>query len=267
MVVAVMPSASSYYVALDDHRFRSTPATVGPWDPRLQHGGPPAALLARAIEHGLPRPNARIARITFDFLGPVPVDELTVQAEVDRAGARIERSRATLAAGGRAVMEARAWRIATSPDRSPAAPMQGSLPPLPGPVENMQFFADVPTFGYGESLEWRFAEGSFAEPGPAAVWTRPRIPLLDDEALSPLCRLLLMVDSANGISAELAPTAYTFVPVELTVNVQRHPRTEWVGMRARTTLEPDGIGLTRAELFDEQGHLGVAVQTLFVAPR
>jgi hypothetical protein len=99
------------------------------------------------------------------------------------------------------------------------------------------------------------------------VWARPRIPLVDDEPASPLERLLLMVDSANGVSFELPPSRYTFVPVELTVSVRRHPRTEWVGMNARTFIEPDGIGQTRAELFDQEGWLGIAVQTLFVAPR
>jgi acyl-CoA thioesterase len=58
-----------------------------------------------------------------------------------------------------------------------------------------------------------------------------------------------------------------FVPVELTVEVHRYPRTEWVGMRARSTIEPDGIGLARSDLFDEDGYLGAALQTLFVAPR
>jgi hypothetical protein len=93
------------------------------------------------------------------------------------------------------------------------------------------------------------------------------MPLIDGEETSPLCRLLLMVDSANGISAELPPSRYTFVPIHLSVSVERHPRTEWVGMRARTTLAPDGIGLARADLFDEIGFLGTAVQTLFVANR
>jgi acyl-CoA thioesterase len=75
-----------------------------------------------------------------------------------------------------------------------------------------------------------------------------------------------MVDSANGISGELSPAQFTFVPVELTVSVLRHPRTEWVGMSARTTIDGDGIGHTRAELFDEAGYLGTALQTLFVSP-
>jgi len=85
--------------------------------------------------------------------------------------------------------------------------------------------------------------------------------------VSALGRLMLMVDSANGISAALPPSQFMFVPVELTVSVRRHPRTEWVGMRAETTIDGDGVGQTRAEIFDEEGDLGVATQTLFVAPR
>jgi hypothetical protein len=123
------------------------------------------------------------------------------------------------------------------------------------------------SFGYGESLEWRFVEGAFDRLGPAVVWSRPRLPLLPGEPSSPLGRLLLMVDSANGISAELPPAQYTFVPVELTVSVLRPPRTEWVGMGAETWIASDGIGQTRAHLFDEEGPLGTAIQTLFVAPR
>ena len=38
-------------------------------------------------------------------------------------------------------------------------------------------------------------------------------------------------------------------------------------MRARTFIDPDGVGVTRADLFDEEGFLGYATQTLFVAPR
>ena len=157
---------ASYYLPLGEGRFRATEATVGPWDPRLQHGSPPAALLARTIEHGLPRDDARIARLAFDFLGPVPVDELAIEASVVRPGARIELSRARISVGGRAVMEASAWRIAVSAGRAPEVPIAGALPPLPGP-QAMQLFVDVPSFGYGESLEWRFSEGGFAEMGPA----------------------------------------------------------------------------------------------------
>jgi len=35
----------------------------------------------------------------------------------------------------------------------------------------------------------------------------------------------------------------------------------------RTSLAAAGVGLTRAELFDEDGFLGTATQSLFVARR
>jgi hypothetical protein len=257
--------ASSFYAPLGDGRFAATTATVGPWDKRLQHGSPPASLLARAIEHDLARDDARIARVSFDFYGPVPVGAVSVATEVLRAGVRIELAQATLTAGDRTAMVARAWRVAQTAS-VPSVVAAERPPPLPRQATK-QLFVDVPTFGYGESLEWRFADGGFDRLGPATVYSRPRIPLLEGEEPSPLVRLLLMVDSANGVSAELSPSKFTFVPVELTVAVQRHPRTEWVGMRARTTIERDGVGLTRAELFDEAGFLGTATQTLFVAPR
>jgi hypothetical protein len=167
---------------------------------------------------------------------------------------------------GRTAMEASVWRIAAAPGRAPEVPFAEPVPPLP-PPQAQERFPDLPAFGYGRALEWRFVEGGFGSLGPATAWTRPLIPLLANEPLSPLGRLLAMVDSANGISAELPPSQFSFVPVDLTVSVERHPRTEWVGMRARTTIASDGVGLTRAELFDEESFLGLAVQTLFVAPR
>lgn len=52
MMAAVQP----FYVADAPDRFTPTPSTAGPWGPDSQHGGPPAALLARAVE-ALPLPH------------------------------------------------------------------------------------------------------------------------------------------------------------------------------------------------------------------
>jgi hypothetical protein len=257
----------TFYTQIEPGRFDSTTAVVGPWDARLAHGSPPAALLMHALERAYPRDDVRVGRVTYDFHGPVPASEVSVTTEVVRAGARIELLRGRLSAGGKVSMEASAWRIAAQPGRVPAVPDARRPPPLPGP-QAQEMFKGVPSpFGYAAALEWRFVEGSFRSPGPAAAYARPLIPILAGETTSPLQRLLLLVDSANGISAALPLDRFLFVPVELTVSVRRHPRTEWVGMRAESTIEGDGIGLTRAELFDEEGYLGTATQTLFVAPR
>ena len=85
--------------------------------------------------------------------------------------------------------------------------------------------------------------------------------------MSPLSRVLAMVDSANGISAELDPKAFRFVPVNLTVSLARAPEGEWVGMSAATSIAGEGVGTTHARLFDTRGFFGESLQTLFVEPR
>jgi acyl-coenzyme A thioesterase PaaI-like protein len=47
----------------------------------------------RALERLIP-PGAMLTRLTFDFLRPVPIAPLTVSAEIVRAGAKVQRSRA-----------------------------------------------------------------------------------------------------------------------------------------------------------------------------
>src|SRR5215472_7225159 len=80
----------------DGDRFIATASTRGPWSREHQHGGPPAALLARAMEQ-LVGDDALLTRLTFDFIRPVPIAALTVRAEVVRAGAKVRRVQATLA--------------------------------------------------------------------------------------------------------------------------------------------------------------------------
>src|SRR5204862_3417808 len=72
----------SFYEPLGDGRFRATTHTSGPWDPRFQHAGPPAALLGRALERCAPRDGFVFARFTYEILRPVPVAEGVVRFRV-----------------------------------------------------------------------------------------------------------------------------------------------------------------------------------------
>src|SRR5207247_769766 len=78
-----MPDA--FYVP-DGDAFVATVHTRGPWSATHQHGGPPAALLARALE--AQAPGFVIPRITVDFLLPVPIDRHADLAARARAGRR-----------------------------------------------------------------------------------------------------------------------------------------------------------------------------------
>src|SRR5918997_827416 len=56
-----MPEA--FYLPSEPGRFRATELTRGPWDPGLQHAGPPAALLGRAVERHGDRTDLQVARV------------------------------------------------------------------------------------------------------------------------------------------------------------------------------------------------------------
>ena len=78
----------------DGDYFRPTVLTRGPWRPEHQHGGPPAALMARAIEGAAGEADSlQLARFTIDFVRPVPIEPLTVRVEQVRDGRRTEDTR------------------------------------------------------------------------------------------------------------------------------------------------------------------------------
>src|ERR1700735_3098571 len=87
-----------------DGRFVATEYARGPWDPGALHGGAPAALLVRAFEQ-IPAPEGlSLARVTYEFMRPVPVGPLEVTAEVVRPGRRVQLLEASIVAGGAEVV-------------------------------------------------------------------------------------------------------------------------------------------------------------------
>ena len=78
---------------------------------------------------------------------------------------------------------------------------------------------------------------------------------------------MTMLDSANGISAELAFQKWSFVPVDQTLNLHRLPVGPWFGMAARTVIDDGGIGTTTTTVFDERGPVGHSLHTLFIRPK
>lgn len=263
---------TGFYQALGDGRYRSSPATAGPWDNALQHAGPPCALLAHGIEqHPDVRPGLRFARFTVEMIRPVPVADLTVAVRILRSGRRTELVEAELAdagpdGGGRVVMWMAASRVAVGESAAPAVPDPAPPTPLPGPMP-AAVWAGAHNDGYVSAIEWRFAEGVLGEPGPAIAWARPRMALVAGRALSPVERALLIADSASGVSAALDIRAWSFVNADLTVQLHRYPEGEWVCLEARTVVDAAGVGCARSRLCDESGAIGHTLQTLVVNPR
>ena len=252
----------AFYTRLDTDEYQPTEACLGPWGAHLLHGGPPMALLAHALHQHPSAPGLQLARITAEFLGPVPLAPCRTRVRTLRPGRRIELLQAELWCGAQQVLLAHAWRLERLPGSVPPVP-DPFLPPALPESQPPQFFRGL-DFPYLHALEWRFTQGSFAETGPATVWARPKIPLIADTPGHPLDALLVMLDSANGISAELDILDWQFVPVDLNLQLQRLPETLWCGMAAQSILSPDGIGSSMTKVFDQHGALGRSLHTLFI---
>lgn len=261
-------AANAYFERLGEGRYHAGSATSSPWGENLQHGSPPTTLLVHALNEAYPRSDVRVARIASEFLGAIPQGEVVVRTSVVRPGKRIEFLEATLAANGRDVVRTSVWRIARTPGLQvpPGVTPADTPPPLPATATPGSAFG-LSGWGYAKSIEWRFVGAGWDDAGPARVWTHVDVPLFAGEPLTSLERLLLVVDSANGISLELPFKEWLVVPPSLSIALAREPRGEWTYMDARTALSDDGGGITTARLADTEGYLGVATQTLFVEPR
>jgi hypothetical protein len=249
-------------------RFAPTGLTRGPWDPGFQHAGPPAALLARAVEQVAGVSPGQAGRLGYDILRPVPVAPHRIVIRALRPGRNVEQIEATLtdAASGDALMRLTAWRLRREVLELPAG-VGGQEPPPPpaaGGSSSLPPFWTEPV-AYHAALDWRFVRGDFETPGPATAWTRLRVPLVGDEAPTPLERLLVMADAASGISYELDWKAWVFINVDLGIHLERPPEGEWMAMDAVTRMGPAGAGLCTSVLSDERGRVGVSTQTLRVA--
>lgn len=262
-------STSAFYVqdgpAEDGvERFESTVHTTGPWGEGFQHGGPPSALLARALERLPGGAERTVARITVDLWGPVPVGPVAISTGVERPGRSVELVSAELTAADRVLARASAWRF---PAEVTSARTAGAEMP-PGPEHGHEQQRPPSWFGgYLDAVEWRWLQGAVLEPGPATVWMRPRIPLVEGEQTSPLQRLLACADSASGASAALDPAQWAFMNTELTVHLVRPNTGEWVCVDAETVLAGRSTGLAAARLLDADGLVGRSAQSLLVAPR
>jgi len=261
---------ASAYAALDGASYRSSSLTRGPWHPDHQHAGPPIALLCRVIENAALKVGlTHLSRLTANLLRPVPIRDLTVEVITHYVGRNTGHFSARLKVDDKEVAHVTALAQRESevklPDDLPGHP----LPHAPrGPDDSPAaiFPFSGKHVGYADLVDTRIASGFFFR-GPCAIWFRLRHPLVDNEEPSAYQRVAVAADSGNGISAILDFARYSFLNLDLTINLLRKPMGEWICLDARTYLGPNGCGLAESTLYDLHGLIGRATQSLAIRAR
>ena len=260
--------AASYFTTHDGHWFVGTDLARGPWEESACHAGPPTALMVRALEATIA--HQRLARLTVEVMRPIPLAGFRVQAEVRRPGRSVTLSEAEIFDDDR--VYARAFGVHTRP----LDDFSGNTPPWASPSLETATPGSFPIrdtnhdrVSFVDSVEVRYDldEGSAGLGGPTTIWLRPKVPILADEEPSPFQRICPLADCGNGVSYTEYLDRVAFLNVDLTLALHRDPVGEWHAARTVSHWQADGTGLSDAELFDTEGVVGRALQTLLLMPQ
>lgn len=274
------------------HRqFHPTQYTAGPWSLEAQHGAPPAALLTHALElaaeeAGLPAAEGRFTRVSTDLLSVVPLTTLTATARVVRPGKRISLLEAVITDtdSGREVVRGSAWWI-----RTQELPLLSRelAPAVPGPEQAVHDTEFYRRWGgpYIDNLNVRTAAvertditsppptpdipGALPEvwAGGPVYWLNTEIPVVAEHTDTPWMLMTKLLDSANGLGTGLSPEHWNFMNLDTTIYLNRLPVGDWIGVLPDANYGPDGVGTTVTRIYDAQGPVGSANQTIMVHPR
>lgn len=262
--MSALPPA--FYRAEGD-RLLPTALCIGPWSAELQHGGPPAALIARAVQAAAPA-STRIARLTVDLLRPIPLVAVRVHVETLREGRQATWMIARLVDDDdRLLAHATAVLIRSAPVALPpagTAPLP--LPPSAADVEPFPFPFFPTDIAYHRAIQVRIVAGRWPVE-PCAAWMNLTVPLVHGEPTTPVQALIALADACNGLAPAVLDPAVSFVNADLTVHLRREPQGQTFAFDARSLAHPSGMGLVQAALFDAEGELGRSAQSLVVAAR
>jgi len=241
----------------------------GPWDHEACHGGPPTAMLVRALERAVPA--HRLARISVELGTPVPMAGFRIDTEVMRGGRATASSRAVLVDGQGVVRStAVGMHVRTSDEPVLPAPLDNAAVELPPVIDTepgeFPMRRAMPQWvGFRDSVECRYPSGSSGDGGATTVYMRTVAPLPDEEP-SPFQRIAPLSDCGNAFSRHTDLDELQFINTDLVIALHRDPQGEWLGSSSTSSWQPGGVGLADALLFDEHGPVGRALQTLLLRP-
>lgn len=241
--------------------YLATESTAGYWTPGAQAGAPPIMLTTSCLEKlGTTIGTGRLARLTFDFLKPIPVGLLHIGTEVARAGRSMALLEAKVFHADHLVARASAWWMASA---NTTTLVTNRFRPLPeGTTTGEAFWRDVP--GQPSTLATRVQEDLN---GDNVMWLSPLVTLVDQEPPSPLAALCGIADMLNGVGMVTDHERIAAINVDLSIHIHRQPHSTEIGVRGKTSIGPDGIGVASGSLYDPKGFIATVAMALLIRER
>ena len=222
--------------------------------------------MVRALERAVP--TMRLARISVDLGRQVPMSGFTITTELVRSGRATANTRAAIAdADGKARATATGVHLATAATPILEGVLDNSATVTPRLADSAPGRFPVGRThglrGFGDAVEIRYPPGEDETPGATTLWMRT-VPLPAGEVMTPFQRICPLADCGNAFARHAEPDQVQFINTDLVVGLHRDPIGEWMGSRATSVWQPTGVGLAEALLFDDEGPVGRALQTLLV---
>ena len=256
----------AYFDRVGTGRYRPTVHAQGAWNEAEIHFSPLGGLLVHEIDlHRAgadPADTKQLSRVSFDILGFLAAEEITIEVTTTRPGRTIELVEARASIRGRTAVVARAWFIGAVDTTAVegGAPSDIAAPSTTRPWS----MAGTWSGGYIDSLQVRPVGKPTA--GRTTAWITTEVVLVEAREVTPHARFVALVDTANGIAVREHPGEWLFPNLDLTIHLFRQPAGPWVGLDTTVAFGPTGLGLTSSVLHDESGPVGRAEQTLTVRP-
>ena len=253
-----------FYALEDTQWFVGNEPARGPWSMDACHGGPPTAVIARALEQAVT--DKQLVRMSVDLLRPIPMSGFCVDTTVEKNGRMVATARAELTdRNGKVCAVANSLHILPRdtgilPTFEPEAPVLAGA--IPGDFPILDTAHGHRAFGH--FVEVAYPVGENNAPGPTTMWARTTH-LLDGEEMSPFQRICPIADCGNGASRNAELTDFSFVNPDVVIAMHRPPQSEWIASVSHSLWQDNGIGLANAQLFDELGSIATVFQTLLLS--
>ncbi|WP_254435001.1 thioesterase family protein [Ruegeria arenilitoris] len=257
---------TAYFRVAPDGAFVGNDPARGPWSADHCHAGPVAGLIVRAAEIEV-GPDKMLTRLTVDLLRPLPLSGLRVAAETVRHTKTLATTRVTVhdlddtLCATATTMHLARRDLGPVPNVAIQGPDLWQIEDGPFPIGEMRH--DLP--GFAHHSEVAYPKGGNQGAGPKTIWMRTP-PLLKGETPSPIQSLCPLADCGNGISWNAPTSEMGFMNTDLTVQIHREPTSDWLASDSVSHWQPSGIGMSQSVLYDTQGPIGTALQTLVLFP-